>query len=385
MVKVENSSGTTALIEPILKGTVKEVIVDPQDFDIEDVTSISLTGGNGTGCVLQPVMGVRNRFIEFDSRNIFFNGGIDITDETITFKKQHNLENGQLIYYGSNGNSPIGIGSAYDASNTITGTLSDGDPYYVRIVNPTTVRIFNNKSDALAGSAGINTVGLSTDSSASGIHRFRTETKTTLRSVKVLNSGTGYTHRKLRVKPTGISTSYDTINFKNHGFLSGEIVEYSASSPIQGLSTTTSYIVSKISDDTFKLADAGIGGTSTSDYERSKFVNLTSTGSGYQIFKYPDIKVNVEVSYGSTVTGTINLTPIVTGEIIDSYLYEEGTHYGSSILNHQVIPEIKLQTGKKGELKPIVVNGKIESVAVVNRGEEYNSIPEVVVTDTTGT
>ena len=26
----------------------------------------------------------------------------------------------------------------------------------------------------------------------------------------------------------------------------------------------------------------------------------------------------------------------VTGEIIGSYLYEEGTHYGSSILNHQV-------------------------------------------------
>ena len=385
VVKVENSSGTTALIEPILKGTVKEVIVDPQDFDIEDVTSISLTGGNGTGCVLQPIMGVRNRFIEFDSRNIFFNGGIDITDETITFKKEHNLENGQLIYYGSNGNSPIGIGSAYDVSNTITGTLSDGDPYYVRIVNPTTVRIFNNKSDALAGSAGINTVGLSTDSSASGIHRFRTETKTTLRSVKVLNSGTGYTHRKLRVNPSGISTSYDTINFKNHGFISGEIVEYSTASPIQGLSTTTSYIVSKISDDTFKLADAGIGGTSTLDYERGKFVNLTSTGSGYQIFKYPDIQVNVEVSYGSTVTGTINLTPIVTGEIIDSYLYEEGTHYGSSILNHQVIPEIKLQTGKNGELKPIIVNGKIESVAVVNRGEEYNSTPEVVVTDTTGT
>ena len=30
---------------------------------------------------------LRNRFIDFDSRDIFFNGGIDITDETITFKK----------------------------------------------------------------------------------------------------------------------------------------------------------------------------------------------------------------------------------------------------------------------------------------------------------
>ena len=66
--------------------------------------------------------------------------------------------------------------------------------------------------------------------------RFRTETKTTLVAVKVLNSGTGYTHRKLRVKPAGISTSYNTINYQNHGFESGEIVEYSAeTTAIQGL------------------------------------------------------------------------------------------------------------------------------------------------------
>ena len=186
------------------------------------------------------MVGIRNRFIEFDSRDIFFNGGIDINDETITFKSEHNLENGQLVYYGSNSNPPIGIGSAYDTSNTITGTLSDGDPYFVRVVNPTTVRIFNTKQDALAGIAGINTVGLSTDTGASGIHRFRTENRTTLISVKVLEEGSNYTNRKLRVNPTGISTSYNRISFVNHGFSSGEIVNYSSDNPIQGLSTTTS-------------------------------------------------------------------------------------------------------------------------------------------------
>ena len=53
--------------------------------------------------VLQPIVGVRNRFINFDSRDIFFNGGIDKDDETITFKTEHNLENGQLVYYSANG------------------------------------------------------------------------------------------------------------------------------------------------------------------------------------------------------------------------------------------------------------------------------------------
>ncbi|MEC8553161.1 MAG: hypothetical protein VXY93_21885, partial [Pseudomonadota bacterium] len=172
------------------------------------------------------------------------------------------------VYYSSNGNSPIGIGDPYDSTDAITGTLSDGDPYFVRVVNPTTVRIFNTKNDALAGIAGINTVGLATDTAASGIHRFRTENKTTLVSVRVVESGSGYTHRKLRVSPTGISTSYNTINFKNHGFSTGEIIEYTAASPVQGLSTSSSYIVSKIDDNSFKLSNAGVGGTSTSDYDR---------------------------------------------------------------------------------------------------------------------
>ena len=380
-ISVEGSTGTKALVQPVLEGTVKEILVDPQNFDIESVKSISITGGNGTGCVLQPVVGIRNRFIEFDSRDVFFNGGIDINNETITFKTEHNLENGQLVYYGSNSNSPISIGDAYDNNNIIKGTLSDGDPYFVRVVNPTTVRIFNKKEDALSGIAGINTVGLSTDTASSGIHRFRTENRTTLISVKVLEEGSGYTNRKLRVNPTGISTSYDTINFKNHGFSSGEIVNYSSDAPIQGLSTSTSYIVKKINDDTFKLANAGIGGTSTVEYERGNYVGLNSTGIGHQIFEYPEIKVNIEVSYGSTVTGSFNLTPIVKGQIVDSYLYDNGTDYGSTILNHQIKPEVSILNGKNAELKPIIVNGRVEDVAVVNRGEGYFSTPNLEVND----
>ena len=56
--------------------------------------------------------------------NIFFNGGVDIVNETITFKSNHNLTDGQLIYYGSNGNSPIGIGTAFDLENKISGIVT---------------------------------------------------------------------------------------------------------------------------------------------------------------------------------------------------------------------------------------------------------------------
>ena len=380
-IGIETSSGVAARAEPIIQGSVKSVFVDPQEFDIEAVSSISLVGANGNGCILQPVVGERDRFVSFDSRDIFFNGGVDIENETITFTSEHNFENGQLVYYNSNGNSPIGIGSAYDITNTIEDTLSDGDPYFVRVVNPKTVRIFNTAKDALFGSTGINTVGLSTDTLASGIHRFRTETKRTLIAVKVLNEGSGYTHRKLRVKPAGISTTFNSINFKNHGFSSGETIEYlGGSTNIVGLSTTVSYLVNKIDDDSFQLADAGIGATSTNNYDRGLYVNFESSGDGLHEFKYPDIKVNINVSYGSTVTGDIVVTPVVTGEIIGAYLYEEGTNYGSQTLNKKVEPKVEIITGRNAEFKPIIVDGKIVDVVVVNRGRDYFSIPELVVT-----
>ena len=387
IITVETGAGTTALVEPILTGSVKKIFVDPQDFDIEAVTNISLTGGNGNGCSLEPVLGARFREILFDSRDIFFNGGIDKDNETITFKTAHNLENGQKIFYKNEGNASIGIGNAYDTSNTITGTLSDGDPYFVRIVNPTTIRIFNNKVDALAGIAGINTVGLATDTAASGIHKFRTESKNTLLDVRVLNGGSGYQHRKLRVEPAGVSTSFDSINFINHGFVHGDIINYTAeTTAIQGLSTTSSYYVIKLDDDSFRLANAGVGATNKINFDRGKFVDLLSTGTGYQIFTYPEIKVNVEVSYGSTVTGTINFTPVITGKFTGAYLYEKGTDYGSTILNHQVQPQITIENGKNAELKPIISNGKIEDVIVVNQGSQYNSLPEINVISTgTGT
>ena len=175
----------------------------------------------------------------------------------------------------------------------------------------------------------------------------------------------------------------NVITFKNHGFNSGEVVEYSAeTTPIQGLSTTSSYYIKKLTDDTFQLADAGIAGTSTVDFNRGKYVNFVSSGEGFQIFNYPQIKVNVDVSFGSTITGDITITPVVTGELIGGYLYEEGTNYGSTTLDKEVVPKVSIENGKFAEFKPIIVNGRITDVAVVNRGREYNSSPEVRVIST---
>ena len=87
--------------------------------------------------------------------------------------------------------------------------------------------MFNKVTDSLVGTAGINTVGLSTDTNASGIHKFRTKSKNTLRSINVIESGSGYQYRTLKVQPSQVSTAFDSINYKDHGFNQGDKIEYS--------------------------------------------------------------------------------------------------------------------------------------------------------------
>jgi hypothetical protein len=67
-------------------------------------------------------------------------------------------------------------------------------------------------------------------------------------------------------------------------------------------------------------------------------------------------------------------TPVVKGNIIDAYLYENGTGYGSTILNFEKRPLISIKTGSEAKLKPIIVNGQINSVNIQYGGIDYYSL-----------
>ena len=382
-ITISSGIGITALVEPIIEGSVKEVYVDPQDFDIDDVLSLSLSGGNGSGCILEPILGERFREIEFDSRDITLGGGIDITDETVTFLSTHNLYDGEKVIYSANGNTPISIGSFADGTNTITGTLVNGDEYIAKFVNSSTIKLYSSISDY---NAGINTIGFSTTTAASGIHKFRTLSKNTLRKIKVIESGSGYQYRKLRVIPSGISTEYHTVTFENHGFSNGEIVTYSCTgTSVVGLSTLNRYSINKLDDNSFRLINLGIGASITSNLTRGKYVTFDSIGSGYHVFQYPPIQVDANVSFGSTLTGQFTFNPVVTGKIIGAYLYEKGTGYGSNILNLHKKPLVTIKTGQNCQLNPIIVNGRITDVQVLSGGSEYFSTPTLkAIGDGTG-
>ncbi len=135
---------TTALAEPVINGTVKEVIIETQDFDIDTCRSVSLTGGNGKGCLLEPEVGPRFREIKFNSQDIIFNGGVDPVEEVIAFENPHKLFNGERIFYDSNGNDALGIGGFKSNATLVTDYLVDGAAYFVKVLNPKNVRL-NNK------------------------------------------------------------------------------------------------------------------------------------------------------------------------------------------------------------------------------------------------
>ena len=381
LVSITSGAGTTALVQPVISGSIRSVYIDAQDYDINNVVSIEVNGGNGSGAILDPIVKKRVREIFFDGRTTTNSGGISTTTRQLTFLTDHNLINGEEIIYNSNQNPEIGINIGVGSS-----TLINNGMYYVKIDNNKTVRLYQSLSDY---SSGINTVRFISYNN-SGVHKFRnTSIKNTISQIKVIDGGSNYTNKKLIVKSIGISTINHTISFKNHGFNNGELVNYNYEISSIGISSLNQYYILKTDNDSFRLCDAGVGGTSTSNYDRKNYIKFSSTGSGYQYFNYPNISVSIKytsVGFGTTTQEyqTLIATPKVRGNIIDSYLYETGTGYGSTILNFEKKPLVSIKSGKDAQIKPIIINGTVESVNIQYGGLDYYSDPDIIVIDPTG-
>ena len=210
----------TALVQPVITGDIKEIQVDQQNFDIDIVRSITVKGGNGSGAVLQPIVTQRFREISFDARikSNALVGGVDMAEENIVFNTTHNLDNGLKLVYDSDGNPPLGINVFKGSNLAATGVntcLQNGAIYWTSVVGTgNSIKLYPSEPDYVSG---INTVGFTTIN-ASGTHKFRLyEGRNHLRSVKVLNPGTGYSNRKLRVDTyVGINTVEDSIEYEIH-------------------------------------------------------------------------------------------------------------------------------------------------------------------------
>jgi photosystem II stability/assembly factor-like uncharacterized protein len=370
-LEVTDDSGFGVKASLNISGSVKEVKILSPGVGYQTKPKITITGGNGTGCVLESNL-VSSKITSSFKSDV----GVSVLNNTITFEDPILFDDNEEVVYTSNGNASIpGI---LDQSN-----------YFIGIVTNNVIKLYNNKKDSFDKANEINISGIS-----SGIHNFTTlENKNTISEIYVKNSGKGYSNRSVRVPSVlsfdnntiGINTFDSYIFAKNHGFNSGEIVRYSyTGSAISGLSSEVSYYVDVINFDKFKLASAGIGETlGNINLVNKRYESLSTLGVGTHIISYPPIEVNIE-SLSSIESATIIepiLKPIVLGSVENVFLENGGVSFGcTDIINFHRRPFVGVSSiSSESLLKPIIINGSIVGVQIVNRGKGYRKDAYIVI------
>ena len=362
---ITDAAGIGATGHVNVKGAFERIDVKYAGFDYLETPQITISGGNGEGAVAEAKMRQNVHAPALD-----VSVGVNITNNTIGFTTYHQFKAGERVFYRQNKGTAIGSG---------TTDLGDGAIYFVGLVDNETIKLYSHFDDSIAG---INTVDLS--SKGSGTQKFETvKKKNVVDKIFITNPGTGYESKKRTVNTTGVSTANHSINIKGHGYKDGEIITYSSTGSVIGnLADSAQYKVLKIDDNNFRVAQAGVGGTLTSDYDSRTYIDFISVGVGTHIFNYQPISVSISGELGiSSSLGDYQATmiPVVRGSISSIDLTQNGSGYGNAdIVNYNRTPNIDFLSGTGAELRPVVRNGAIEQVIVTRGGSGYISPPEII-------
>ena len=366
VLTVTDSVGSGCSAFCAVKGDLNRIEILDGGFDYMDDPIITITGGNGRGAKANPNLSSVEHSVEFNA--IQSAGLVNLSNNTVAFSTFHKFRDGESVIYRPNG-------------QTAVGGLTTSAAYHVSIKDAFTISLHNTLPAAVAGISSVDLTSYGT-----GVHNFRSSKfKKVLKSISIGSSGSGYTNQRTTTNISGINTANNIVTINGHGYNDGETILYTPKgTSIEGLSNTN-YIVSKVSDNSFRLSEVGIGSTASNFYyDNKKYVNLQSVGSGTHEFNYPPIKVTVEGTIGvSTLTGQnfdAIVQPIFRGSIESVFIENGGLGYGSSeILNYNRQPTFALKTGASAQLKPVIANGKIVEVLVLSSGAEYNSPPTLEI------
>jgi hypothetical protein len=371
-------SGATVYCS-VIGGLERIDIIDP-GFDYLEDPNINITGGNGLGASAVANLISFDHSVSFNSQGSAGLVKLNPTN-TIGFSSYHKFRDAEEVVYITDGQSPI-IGGI----STISG-LSTNSTYYVSVQDAFNIKLHKSFEDAVAG---INTFQIT--SYGIGNHSFKSKNKKKkIGSITIKDKGTNYQNKLVTTSVSGISTSSNIIKISKHGYQSGEIITYNTTeTPVGGLSSSTSYYVTKVDDNQFKLSQLGIGtlGITTSFYYDTKqYINLSSVGSGTHKFNYPEIQVTVTGRIGvSTLSGqdfNAIIQPVFRGEVQSAFVQSGGEQYGSAdIINHNRQPLFELNSGSGIQLTPVVSNGQIVDILVNSSGSGYNAIPTLQINGT---
>ena len=372
----DNGSNCDGIVA--VAGSMMGIDLLENGFDYVKDPKITIKGGNGLGAVAD----VNTELIDW---SVAFNpiSGINTITGTIGFNTFHKFRDIEHVIYRTDDQLEI-LGLTPDAR------------YYAKPLDPLTINLYNNKEDLRLG---INTVTFTQGGDGTEQYFESVQKKRIVYSVGVNSTGYDYQNKERRIASSedhhhtstsaGINTASHIITIPDHQYADKDIVVYSTTgTEIQGLSTTTPYIVTKLNEDQFKLSIQGIGtGAEYQNYFDKKYVELKSVGMGTHSFNYEPITVTVDGELGiSTVSGngeydfTAKVQPLFRGEITSVHVADHGQEYGTEdIINYERQPSFQTKSGEDAGLLPIANGGRIVEVLVTFPGSGYNSPPKLVV------
>mgnify|MGYP001553352176 CR=1 FL=1 len=349
-----------------VEGSLQKIDLIDGGFDYIDTPVVNITGGNGSGASALVKTTIFDHSAEFNATTS--NSKINLASNIIGFSTYHKFRNGESVVYNNGNSTPIG-GLTTDAK------------YYVKVIDGYTINLHKTLNDSLAG---INTVDLT--AYGTGNHRFESIIpKKKISSIVVTNPGSGYKSKKISVPTSGINTSINTVNVYENPYNSGDIIYYyGGDTNISGLDTGK-YIATRIDSTSFKLSAIGIGSTASDFYYITKqYIDFKSSGSGNHIFDYEPITVTISGTVGvstlSVFDAKAKIQPVFRGKVTSTFIYDGGVGYGSSeIINYNKQPGYRLKSGYGAVISPIVSNGRLVDIVINEKGNEYNSIPDLIV------
>ena len=373
LLHIEDRIGVGATGVCNLTGSLKRIDIIDKGFDYVTDPTVTIFGGEGNGaeakCNLSKV-----------THKIYFNAASQYTDvnlanNTIGFSTYHKLRDQEEVIYKNEGQSAIG-------------GLVDKSIYFANIIDDRTIKLHNTYENAISG---IGTVDLT--SNGEGLQFIEAYNKKSIvSSIEVVEGGTGYQNKTLYFGPEQVNINNNCLELKDHNYKDKQTVIFineGGSFPV-GVASTTQWMVKVLDKDNIRLArkvNVGTGESLSSDhfYVNNRFFDFSDKGTGNHKLTYTPITVTVDGPIGvSTFAGQdfrTRIRPLFTGYVDSISLSERGTNYGDSeVMNYNRQPVITLINGNYAQLTPLVSSaGEIIDVVINNLGEGYNSVPTIEV------
>lgn len=364
ILNISDSVGSGATGNCSVSGSLERIdIIDP-GFNYSDIPEVIISGGNGSGAKAEAFLK------SYDYEVDIIPSPFSVSSNQITFDSPHKFSNYEEVIYITNG------------TNNITG-LTTNSSYYVGVVGINTITLHSSYQKAVAG------IGISFSTTENlGLQKFKSaKKKNRLGGINVISKGSGYTNRKMYAyaSKSGINTSFDSINIKDHGFSTGELISYKPQSTSIGGLTTSNYYVESIDSDSFRLYEVS---NNDDDFllRTGQYINLTSVGGEVHEFNYPDITVSingiVEIPslYNTSTEFEAEVIPVFRGNVKSIFIEDGGSNYGDrEIINYSKQPQITLESGSGAEVEVVIYGGEIIFAYPVKVGSNYNIQPDLII------